>query len=191
MKEMSSVKRACICAVCIALCYVLPMVFHTFGAGAVLLPMHIPVLLCGLICGWSYGAFCGVTGPVLSCVLSGMPSAAGLVSMAPELCVYGLASGLLLRFVHTKSTYADLYIALVCAMLLGRVVGGAAKVLFYLSGLSGMSTLSFPLLASGYFVQGLPGIAIQLLILPTLVFTLMKARLIPERYPRKRRGETA
>ena len=110
--------------------------------------------------------------------------------MAPELCVYGLASGLLLRFVHTKSTYADLYIALVCAMLLGRVVGGAAKVLFYLSGLSGMSTLSFPLLASGYFVQGLPGIAIQLLSLPTLVFTLMKARLIPERYPRKRRGET-
>lgn len=184
MKEMSFVKRACICAVCIALCYVLPLAFHAFGAGTVFLPMHIPVLLCGLICGWGYGTFCGVAGPVLSCVLSGMPSATGLVSMAPELCAYGLVSGLLLRFVRTKNTYVDLYIALVAAMLLGRVVGGAAKVLFYFSGASGMTELSFSLLATTYFVQSLPGIAIQLVILPTLVFTLMKAKLIPERYPK-------
>lgn len=189
MKEMSSVKRACICAVCIALCYVLPLIFHTFGAGEVLLPMHIPVLLCGLICGGGYGAFCGIAGPVLSCVLSGMPSATGLVSMVPELCTYGLAAGLLLHFVRTKSTYADLYLALLCAMLCGRIVGGTAKVLFYLSGMSGMTTLSFPLLASTYFVQSIPGIVIQLLLLPTLVFTLMKAKVIPERYPKKVQGE--
>lgn len=186
MKEMSSVKRSCISAVCIALCYVLPLVFHAFGAGEVFLPMHIPVLLCGLLCGAGYGAFCGIAGPVLSCVLSGMPSATGLISMVPELCVYGLASGLTLRFVHTKNTYADLYLALVAAMLLGRVAGGVAKVLFYLSGMSGMTALSMPLLASTYFVQSIPGIVIQLIILPTLVFTLMKARLIPERYPKKK-----
>ena len=186
MKEMSSVKRSCISAVCIALCYVLPLVFHAFGAGEVFLPMHIPVLLCGLLCGAGYGAFCGLAGPVLSCVLSGMPSATGLISMVPELCVYGLACGLVLRFVHTKNTYADLYLALVAAMLLGRVAGGVAKVLFYLSGMSGMTALSMPLLASTYFVQSIPGIVIQLIILPTLVFTLMKARLIPERYPKKK-----
>ena len=186
MKEMSSVKRSCISAVCIALCYVLPLVFHAFGAGEVFLPMHIPVLLCGLLCGAGYGAFCGIAGPVLSCVLSGMPSATGLISMVPELCVYGLACGLVLRFVHTKNTYADLYLALVAAMLLGRVAGGVAKVLFYLSGMSGMTALSMPLLASTYFVQSIPGIVIQLIILPTLVFTLMKARLIPERYPKKK-----
>lgn len=186
MKEMSSVKRSCISAVCIALCYVLPLVFHAFGAGEVFLPMHIPVLLCGLLCGAGYGAFCGIAGPVLSCVLSGMPSATGLISMVPELCVYGFASGLVLRFVHTKHTYADLYLALVAAMLLGRVAGGVAKVLFYLSGMSGMTALSMPLLASTYFVQSIPGIVIQLIILPTLVFTLMKARLIPERYPKKK-----
>ena len=185
MKEMSSVKRSCISAVCIALCYVLPLVFHAFGAGEVFLPMHIPVLLCGLLCGAGYGAFCGIAGPVLSCVLSGMPSATGLISMVPELCVYGLICGLVLRFVHTKNTYADLYLALVAAMLLGRVAGGIAKALFYLSGMSGMMTLSMPLLASTYFVQSIPGIVIQLIILPTLVFTLMKARLIPERYPKK------
>ena len=184
MKEMSSLKRACICAVCIALCYVLPLAFHAFGAGTVFLPMHIPVLLCGLICGWGYGALCGVVGPVLSSVLSGMPPATALVSMIPELCVYGLAGGLLLRFVHTKHTYADLYIALVSAMLLGRIVGGVAKALFYLSGMSGMTEFSFSLLAATYFFESLPGIVIQLLLLPTLVFTLMKAKLIPERYPK-------
>lgn len=183
MKKMSYVKRTCICAVCIALCYVLPLAFHAFGAGTVFLPMHIPVLLCGMICGWSYGAFCGIAGPLISHALSGMPPATALVSMLPELCVYGLACGLLLRFIRTKSTYADLYIALISAMLLGRIAGGAARVLFYLSGASGMTGLSFSMLASTYFVEGLPGIAIQLLVLPTLVFTLMKARLIPERYP--------
>ena len=182
MKEMSSIKRICICAVCIALCYVLPLAFHAFGAGTVFLPMHIPVLLCGLICGWGYGAVCGIVGPVLSSVLSGMPSATALVSMVPELCVYGLASGLLLRFVHTKCTYADLYISLICAMLLGRIVGGVAKVLFYLSGASGMSGLSFGMLVSSYFVESLPGILIQLVLLPTLVFTRMKAKLIQDRY---------
>ena len=185
MRAMSSVKRSCICAVCIALCYVLPLAFQAFGAGEVFLPMHIPVLLCGLLCGAGYGAFCGIAGPVLSCVLSGMPSATGLISMVPELCVYGLTSGLVLRFVHMKNTYADLYLALVAAMLLGRVAGGTARVLFYLSGASGMTTLSMPLLVSAYFVQSIPGIITQLIILPTLVFTLMKARLIPERYPKK------
>lgn len=27
--------------------------------GNMLLPMHIPVLLCGLICGWQYGGLVG------------------------------------------------------------------------------------------------------------------------------------
>ena len=186
MKEMSSVKRACICAICMALCYVLPLAFHAFGVGELFLPMHIPVLLCGMICGWAYGAFCGIAAPILSCALSGMPSATGLISMVPELCCYGLISGLVLRFVHTKNSYADLYIALVIAMLIGRVAGGAAKALFYLSGMSAMTEFSFSLLAASYFVESLPGIAVQLIILPTLVFTLMKAKLIPERYPKKK-----
>ena len=64
------------------------------------------------------------------------------------------------------------------------MIGGAAKALFFLSGASNMATISFHMLASTYFVEGLPGIAIQLVVLPTLVFTLMKARLIPERYPK-------
>lgn len=106
--ELSSVKRACICALCTALCYVLPLAFHALGMGSTLLPMHLPVLLCGLICGAGYGAFCGIAGPVVSCVLSGMPTALQLASMAPELCAYGLLCGLLYRHIRTGKIYPDL-----------------------------------------------------------------------------------
>ncbi len=65
MKEMSIAKRISLCAMCIALCYVLPIAFHAIGLGSALSPMHIPVLLCGLICGGWWGALCGIVGPVL------------------------------------------------------------------------------------------------------------------------------
>ena len=75
MSQMSQVKRAMITAVCIALCVVLPMAFHSIqNAGAIFCPMHIPVLLCGLLVGWPYGLLCGLAGPLLSSLLTGMPA---------------------------------------------------------------------------------------------------------------------
>ena len=72
MKEMSVVKKSIITAVCLALCVVLPQAFHAVpNAGSVYLPMHIPVLLCGLICGWQYGLLCGLAGPALSTLFTG------------------------------------------------------------------------------------------------------------------------
>ncbi len=180
MKTMSSVKRSSICALCIALCYVLPLGFHAFGAGELFLPIHIPVLLCGMVCGWGYGLFCGIAGPVLSCVLSGMPSPTDLISMVPELSLYGLVTGLLLQAIRTRFTLADLYLALIPAMAAGRIAGGLAKALFYLSHARGYS---LGLWVSGYVVKSLPGILLQLAVLPPIVFALMKAGLIPARYP--------
>lgn len=182
---MSVIKRSCICAACIALCYVLPIAFHAAGIGRYFSPMHIPVLLCGMLCGWQYGLICGIMGPILSSVLTGMPPANMLITMLPELAIYGGMTGMLLRVIHTNKVYADLYLSMVPAMLLGRVIGGAAKALFYLSGLSGDAPYSIELWVSAYFVQTLPGTILQLVILPSLVFLLMKTRLIPERYPRQ------
>lgn len=185
MQSMSRVKRACIGAVCIALCYVLPLAFHAVGAGSAFSPMHIPVLLCGLICGGSYGFICGLIGPVLSSVLSGMPPATMLISMIPELCTYGLLTGLLMRFVRTGKVTADLYIALVAAMLAGRIVGGIAKALFYL-GQSG--TYSLSLWAGSYLVGSVPAIISHLIFVPLLVLVLTKVGLIPSRYPAAQKG---
>ena len=180
MQKMSAVKQSIITAVCIALCVVLPQAFHAIpNAGSIYLPMHIPVLLCGLICGWPYGLLCGLAGPALSALITGMPPAAVLPGMMVECGVYGLAAGLLMQLVRTKRLYADLYISLVAAMLLGRVVSGAAKALIFSAGSYSMASW-----VAGSFVTALPGIIIQLALLPSIVYALMRARLIPQRYPK-------
>lgn len=176
---MSATKRSIITAVCIALCVVLPMAFHAIPqGGSIYCPMHIPVLLCGLICGWPFGLLCGIAGPLLSSALTGMPPVAYLPSMVIELAVYGAVSGLVMKAIKTGKLYPDLYISLVSAMLAGRVVGGLANAAVFSRGEYSMTAW-----ASGYFVTGLPGIIIQLALIPSVVYALEKANLVPMRYP--------
>ncbi len=180
MQKMSNVKKSIITAVCIALCYVIPLMFHGIqNAGNIFCPMHIPVFICGLICGWQYGLLCGIAGPALSSALSGMPPVAILPSMMVELAAYGTASGLMMKLVRTKSTYADLYISLIVAIVCGRVLAGLAKALIFARGSYSMSAW-----IAGSVVTSWPGTVIQLVFIPTIVFALMKSHLIPERYPK-------
>ncbi|HBN82057.1 MAG TPA: ECF transporter S component, partial [Ruminococcaceae bacterium] len=84
--KTNQTKKLTAAGMCIALGIVLPIAFHAIpNAGSILLPMHIPVLLCGLLCGWPYGLACGVLSPLLSSLLTGMPPAAYLPSMVCEL----------------------------------------------------------------------------------------------------------
>lgn len=178
MSSLPPVKRSVIAALCLSLCIVLPMAFHAIpNAGAVFAPMHVPVLLCGLLCGWPYGLFCGAVGPLLSSVLTGMPPAAILPAMMVECGVYGFVSGLLMRLIRTGKLYADLYGSMGIAMILGRVMAGLTRA--YIFSVDGYS---FSVWATAYFVTGLPGLILQLLILPSLVVALVRARLIPRRY---------
>lgn len=176
---MSSVKKATITSVCIALCAILPLAFHALGLGGAFSPMHLPVFLCGLVCGWPYGLFCGIAGPVISSLATSMPATTQLIYFIPELAVYGLVSGLIFGKLRTGKLYLDLYLALLPAMLLGRIVGGAAQMLFYLATARGYS---LALWAGGYLVGTLPGIGVQLVLLPLLYTVLEKSKLIPERY---------
>ncbi len=179
MKEMSVVKKSIITAVCIALCVILPQAFHAVpNAGPVYLPMHIPVLLCGLICGWSFGLLCGLAGPALSTLFTGMPPAAILPGMLVELAVFGLVSGLMMQLIRTKKLYVDLYLSLIIAMISGRIVAGIAKALIFARG-----SYTVGAWATSSFITSLPGIIIQLVLIPAIIFALMKARLIPMRYP--------
>ena len=179
----NTVKQLCVCGICIALCYVLPVAFHGLVLGSVLSPMHIPVLLCGLLCGGWYGMVCGLVGPVLSSILSGMPPVTSLIFMVPELMVYGLVAGLMMRLVRTGKTVADLYISQVTAMVLGRIVGGIAKALFFLGTGKSFGVAAW---VSGYFITSAPGIVAHLLVIPPLVLVLMGAGVIPSRYGKGR-----
>lgn len=175
-KNTSAIVKLTVTAICIALCLILPQAFHSIpNAGNVFGPMHIPVLLCGLTCGPVYGLVCGLLGPWLSSLITGMPPAAVLPPMMLECAVYGLTGGLLFKIKCTKKVYLNLYISLIGAMLLGRIVAGLGKALVFASG-----TYAFKAWATAYFVTSLPGIILQLLIIPNLVFALMKAGLIPE-----------
>ncbi len=177
--SITPVKRLVFTAACAALCLVLPMAFHAIpNAGSVMLPMHIPVLLCGLICGWPYGLVCGLIGPLISSVVTSMPPAAMLPSMMVECGVYGLVTGLMMRYVRTGRPVADLYISMISAMILGRTVAGFAKALIFTPGAAPFAWVTTSL------VTGLPGICIQLVVMPAVIFALTKARLIPVRYPK-------
>lgn len=176
---LSHVRRSVTTAMCMAMCVVLPWAFHVIpNAGNIFSPIHIPVLLCGLICGPVYGMLCGIAGPFLSSVITQMPPAAYLPPMLLECAVYGLLAGLMMRCVRTGRLYGDLYVSLLTAMLAGRIAAGAARALIFAAG-----EYSFKAWATGYFVTALPGIAVHLLLIPAVVAALQAARLIPRRYP--------
>jgi len=177
---MSATKKSVVTAICIALCVVLPFAFHGIpNGGRIFCPIHIPILLCGLICYWRHGIICGLMGPVLSSILTGMPTAAVLPPMMIECAVYGAVTGLIMQYVHTRRTYFDLYLGLITAMVFGRVVAGIFRALIFTAGTAG--TISS--LLSIYVIESLPGIITQLIFLPAVVFALMRAKIINERYP--------
>ena len=176
----SHIKSMTITALCIALCVVLPIAFHSIPNSAmVFLPMHIPILLCGLVCSWPYGLVCGLFGPLLSSILTQMPAMAVLPSMMIECAVYGCVASLMMRLVRTGSLYLDLYGALLPAMVMGRVVSGLAKAWLLAPGTPPFAWVTTSLLT------GIPGIVIQLVLIPALIFALERTKLLPHRYLKK------
>ena len=164
LSTMSVVKQSIITAVCIALCVVLPMAFHSIPQA-------------GIICAPQYAIICGIAGALLSSVLTGMPPAATLPSMLVELTCYALISSLLMKFIHTKKSVADLYISLIGALLIGRVIAGVVKALIFARG-----EITITAWATSYFVTCLPGIIMQIILVPVIYASLVKANLIPSRY---------
>jgi len=176
MYKMTRNKQYVLTAICITLCCVLPMMLHAFyGAGSIVLPMHIPVLLCGLVVGWKFGILAGIFGPLLSSFVTGMPTMAYAPVMVVELATYGAIVGLLICIIHTKNQYFNIYAALIPAMLVGRVVAGVFRAVFFLPELQ---TGVVAWVVSSYFVTSAPGIIIQLILIPAIVVALEKARIV-------------
>ena len=179
-------KKTVIAGMLMAVGVILPyFTAHGFGVpGNVLLPMHIPVLLAGLLCGPFYGALCGVIIPCLSAILTGMPSFYPMLPiMVGELCTYGLISGLLLfkTALHKKSWGS--YTALIGAMICGRLVYGI--IFSILLGLNPqLKALSMP----AAILTGLPGIILQLILIPPVVIAVLS---VLKDTPKSKEGVTA
>lgn len=144
--------------------------------GNMLLPMHIPIILCGLICGWQYGLGAGFILPLFRSALFGMPELfPTAVSMAFELAAYGAVVGALYGYSRWKCI-VSLYRSMIIAMLSGRVVWGVAQSI--LLGL-GENKFTFDMFISAAFVNAVPGIILQLVLIPVIMLTLNRTGLVP------------
>lgn len=174
----ADIRRMVTAAVCLVLCYVLPFLTGQIPQiGAALSPMHLPALLCGFIAGPWYALAVGLIAPITRSLMFGMPNLyPTAVAMMFELAAYGFFSGLLYAKLPKKLPYV--YVSLVGAMILGRVVWGVAQAV--LLGLGG-SSFGMSAFVAGAITGAIPGMIAQIVLVPMIVIALDRAKLFPKK----------
>lgn len=164
--------RMILAALFLALALVLPFLTGQIKQiGNALCPMHIPVILCGFFCGPWYAMAIGFIAPFLRFALFGMPMIMPTgIGMCFELATYGLIVGLLYKALPKKKI--NVYISLIVAMIAGRIVWGAVRTILF--GL-GQAEFGWAAFISGAFLKSIPGIILQIVLLPILVIKLDKS----------------
>lgn len=168
------IKNIVLTALFIALGVALPQIFHLVNLGVEFSPMHLPVLIGGFILGWKYGLIIGFVTPLLSSVMTGMPIIYPMaVLMVFELGTYGALSGFLYRLKRPRLPWEiiHIFVTLIIAMVFGRVVFGIGMALNL--GIKGQA-YALKMFLNGVIISNLPGIILQLVIVPPLVFGLKK-----------------
>ena len=169
MKIRSKILKMVLAAFFLALAYVMPFLTGQIPEiGSMLCPMHIPVLLCGFICGPVWGLGVGIVAPLFRSLTLGMPPLfPTALCMAFELAAYGAIAGLMHRYLPRKKPMV--YCSLLTAMLAGRIIWGAA--MFICMGINGGS-FTFAAFIAGAITNALPGIILQIALIPILVMIL-------------------
>lgn len=171
MKTRNEIKKITLSAMFLALAFVMPFLTGQIPQiGSMLCPMHIPVLLCGFFCGAPWGLGVGFIAPLLRSFTIGMPYMfPTAVCMAFELATYGFVAGLLHNKMPKKKI--NVYVTLLCAMIIGRLVWGV--VMFACMGFDA-SAFGLSAFMAGAVMNAVPGIVVQIVLIPLLVITLEK-----------------
>lgn len=169
MERHQKILKMILAGLFLALAYVMPFLTGQIpSVGNMLCPMHIPVILCGFICGWQYGLLIGVMAPLLRSLTLGMPPIfPTAVAMAFELATYGAISGILYQVLPKKKPF--IYVALLTAMIVGRLVWGL--VTFICMSVSG-NEYTFALFIASAVTNAIPGIVVQIVLIPILVMVI-------------------
>ena len=177
MKTYNKNLKMVLAGLFMALGYVLPFLTGQIPEiGSMLCPMHIPVLICGFICGWQWGLAVGFATPLLRSLTLGAPVLFPMaVSMAFELAAYGAFAGLMRKLLPKKRPY--IYVSLLTSMILGRIVFGISMLICM--GIKGGSYTLAAFIA-GAVTNAIPGIVVQIIIVPVAVFLIEKALLQKE-----------
>jgi hypothetical protein len=172
--KKSEIKKMVLSALFLALGFVLPLFTSQIKEiGDSLLPMHLPVLLCGILCGGNYGFLVGLCLPFFRSAVFGMPPIyPNAVWMASELMTYGFVIGFMYNKIKIKNILG-IYISLISAMISGRIIWGIAKTI--LLGIGGKSFTVFAFITGG-FIDAFPGIVIQLVLIPTIVLIVKRSK---------------
>lgn len=171
-----SVKKLVLSALFLAIGLVLPFLTGQIPEiGQMLCPMHIPALLCGFICGAPYGLAVGFICPLLRSLLFGMPPMFPYaIAMAFEIGTYGFFAGFFYRRLGDNGF--GIYGSLVISMILGRLVWGAARLLLAFIDINPFTSTMF---IAGALLEAIPGIILQLVLIPALLLAFKKAKLVP------------
>ena len=166
------VKKLTLTAMFLSLGIVLPMIFGQVSQiGSMLLPMHIPVFLCAFICGWEYSVPMSFILPLLRTVLFSRPKMyPDAIAIAFELAVYALVAGIIFG-VFSKKDLKAVYVSMLSAMILGRVV--RILVQMALLGVKG-EIFTLGAVFSSVVITGIPGIILQLIAVPLILFILKR-----------------
>ena len=136
-----------------------------------LLPMHLPVLLCGFIVGWPYGLAVGFITPILRSALFTMPPMfPTATAMAFELAAYGCIAGLVYKALPKSKK--NIYVSLILSMIGGRIVWGIVSYILY--SFVG-NPFSWKFFIGGAFINAIPGIIVQLILIPIIVSAVEKS----------------
>lgn len=175
MTERFSTKNMTGAALFLALGIVLPFFTGEIPTiGSMLLPMHIPVLICGYVCGWQWGLTVGLIVPLLRSVMFGMPPMMPVAAaMAFELAAYGAITGIL--YEKLEKNTVSIYVSLIGAMIGGRIVWGVVSMVLY--GIMG-NAFSVKIFLSGALLKAVPGIVLQIVLIPVIIVALRKAKVI-------------
>ncbi len=173
----ASLARMLYSAMFLALAMLLPFLTSQIPEiGSKLCPMHLPVILCGFVCGSGWGAVVGATAPLLRSLTFGRPILIpDAVSMAFELAVYAFVAGMLYR--RLPKNYPCFFVSLITAMVCGRLIWGAAEFVLIFLGHSD-ATFGFSLIWTHTVIQSIPGIVLQLVTIPLIIDVLRKNRLM-------------
>lgn len=160
----ADIRRIPLAAMFVALGVVVPQVFHWFGLGSAFLPMFLPVMMGAVLLPRALAATVAVLAPSASWMLTGMPPLSPPI--LPLLMLELLAAALVastLRF----HLHVPVFLAVLAGLIVDRVILYAA-VLLATEALG----LRHPAIGPAMVAIGIPGIVLQLIVIPTTVSLL-------------------
>lgn len=167
-------RQLVVSALFLAIAFVLPFLTGQIQQiGNMFCPMHLPVMLCGFVCGWPWGLAVGIIAPIMRSLILGMPPMISAIPMAVELAVYGACTGLLYKLMPKKTLF--LYVNLLCSMIAGRAVWGLFSAV--LAGVRG-TPFGLEIFFTQAVANAIPGIILQIILVPVIVMALRKGKLM-------------